>query len=355
MRTLQILFIASILFSITSFRPADAAPVIVGVVPPGFQSMNEQQQDALLDQLVQAHVHTIRTGFSDLRPMPPFTRFITEAYKRGIGTIFILNPTEGNKGLHTRPADPSLHLWAQPPLTDASPDGFKKVVEPVLSELEASGVRFTAFELGNEINNSQFNGDFVSSLASGRVLGINDLNNPRDAEGQRLAASFKAYLEVLATLKDIRDQSKLNRQTPIISAGLVSGAPGSKPGLKLDGVAGLDTLEFLKQNGLDRLVDGYGIHSYSGAKDSDPFFKACGHSKPCWVTEWGFVNKNQSCPLDDSGRRNSIASKREQFRAMAEQGEIVNITYFSWNDANFGIFRCGALTDAGQLALSPMQ
>jgi hypothetical protein len=44
---------------------------------------------------------------------------------------------------------------------------------------------------------------------------------------------------------------------------------------------------------------------------------------------------------------------RDAFQQLAAKGQIANITYFSWGDAKWGIYRCGELTEAGKLALSP--
>jgi hypothetical protein len=349
----------------STIRATEARKLIVGVVPPAVQTISEKQQDALIDQLVKAGVNTVRFGISDKHPIQGFNQFVIKAYKRGIGTIFILGPTEGGSLEHVRAAEPELHLWPQPALSDADPDGFRKWFAPKLEEFEKAGVRFTGFELGNEINNSQYNGDFIHPLASARILGIDDLKNKKDAEGQKLAASFRSYLKIMATLKDIRDHSKVNHTTPIISAGLVGGEPGPRPGLKLDGVSGIDTLMFLKENGLDDLVDGYGIHVYPSkdpnktAQDridelNKEFLKVCTHgSKPCWVTEWGFANKDQNCPLKDDLRAKLISVMRDAFQQLAAKGQIANITCFSWGDAKWGIYRCGELTEAGKLALSP--
>ena len=51
----------------------------------------------------------------------------------------------------------------------------------MLDKLEAAGVRLTAFELGNEINNSVFNGDLPAE-GKGRELRLADLNNPNDSQ-----------------------------------------------------------------------------------------------------------------------------------------------------------------------------
>jgi hypothetical protein len=358
------LVVACMLLGVVTAQAAPAGNLVVGVNVLGVQRMNEQQQDALIEQLRKAGVNTIRTGISSLAPAEGLTHFVTNAYKRGIGTLLIVNPTEGGTGLHTRPAIPP-HDWAQPPMSDADPESFRKWFASLLGTFEASGVRLTAIEFGNEINNSQFNGDFTLEMTSHRVLGINDLNNPNDPEGKKLSAGFRTYLKVLAVLKQIRDHSKLNQVTPIISAGLVGGFPGKSGGF-LDAVAGFDTLEFLRQNGLDDLVDGYGIHSYPSLNPNrtttyrvneldNEFFKACGRgTKPCWLTEWGFTNSDKTCPLKDDTRTKVVSVMMQAYKVLADQGKLANITYFSWGDPDDGIFRCGALTDAGKLALRPM-
>lgn len=94
--------------------------------------------------------------------------------------------------------------------------------------------------------------------------GIGDLNSPSDSEGRAIAKGYLAYLRVVAKLKDVRDHSRLNQETPILSAGLAtSGQPGKKPGWKIDGVSAAATLEFWQQHGIDKLVDGYGVHAYT--------------------------------------------------------------------------------------------
>jgi hypothetical protein len=106
----------------------------------------------------------------------------------------------------------------------------------------------------------------------------------------------------MTALKDLRDHSKLNQHTPIISAGLAAVGPPSPRANNWNtglAVSALDTIEFMRQNGMDRFVDGYGLHLYP---DGDPhksaaariasleqtnFFGACTRAKPCWLTEWG--------------------------------------------------------------------
>jgi hypothetical protein len=270
-----------------------------------------------------------------------------------------------------RPADPALGLtWRQQALSDSNPETFKEWLVPQLAALEASGVRLRAFELGNEINGSHFNGNFLPDQATGRLLGLSDLNNPKDPEGHAIAAGYLKYLKVVAALKDVRDHSKLNQKTPILSAELASsGLPGKKPGWKLDGVSLSDTLAFWRQHGLDNLVDGYGVHAYTAPdpnrtvptlmdtlnKDA---FAMCTSRKPCWLTEWGFDNRSTSCPVDETTRTKLIETMRAALMELAEQGRLAGFLYYSWSghpgEVGSTIYRCGALTNAGKLALSPM-
>jgi hypothetical protein len=86
-------------------------------------------------------------------------------------------------------------------------------------------------------------------------------------------------------------------------------------GNREDGVSIEATLQFLRANGLDNLVDGYGIHFYPWqrtAQQTDTNLqnnvvvecRAGGSSggKPCWITEWGVVNPSTSYPLNDGPR-----------------------------------------------------
>jgi len=361
-RKTWIFVIACVLFGA---RAAPAANVIVGVNVVGVDQLSEAQQDALIAQLRRDGVTTVRTGFG-----PTFQHFVIHAYQNGIGTVAILYPMQGSTG-PLRPANPAVGLtWRQQALSDANPEGFKEWLIPQLAALEASGVHLTALELGNEINSPHFNGDFLPAQATGRLLGLADLTNPSDPEGHAIATGYLKYLKVMAALKEVRDHSRLNRKTPILSAGLASsGLPGKKPGWKLDGVSASDTLAFWRKNGIAPLVDGYGMHAYTAPdpnrtvsvlidvlnKDA---FAMCTSRKPCWLTEWGFDNRNTSCPVDETTRMKLIGTMRGALQQLSAQGRLAGFLYYSWaghpGEVGSTIFRCGALTDAGKLALSPM-
>ena len=364
--------IAGILLSNLAMRAALAAEVVMGVNIRGYGTVSEQQQDALINQLQKDGVTTIREALPN-NVDERFTRFLINAHKHGIGIVIILYPTQGGTGKHTSLADPSVgRMWRVPALSDADPEGFRKWFAPQLAALEGAGVRVTAFELGNEFNTTGYNADFPAP-GSGRVLGLSDLNNSNDAEAHAVADGYRAYVKILAVLKDMRDHSRVNRTAPVISGGLANaGLSGTKSFNKQVATSIPDTIEFLRQNGSDRLADGYGVHLYpsgdihqsASARASvlNYDFSACRKdSKPCWLTEWAFNNRDQSCPIDDTTRVLLVQAERSAFKPFVEKDLLAAIIYYSWDGdfvgqkENMGaIVRCGALTDAGKLALKPM-
>jgi hypothetical protein len=129
-------------------------------------------------------------------------------------------------------------------------------------------------------------------------------------------------------------------------------------------------------------VDGYGVHTYPtgdtrvsvGASaeqlEQSGVLSECKQgTKLCWLTECGFPNKDESCPLNDAARVKAAQAERAAFQQFVEQGRLAAILYYSWSgvlpfswqhdDTNankdpYTIFRCGALTDAGKAALNPI-
>ena len=369
------LFRALILSLILVGFEAHAAPrsqVIVGVNIRGYGGVAEPRQDAKLMELEGYGVKTVREGFPS-HIDKNFDRFIIAAYQRGIGTVAIIHPTLGGTQKHTSEVDITVgRRWRVPALIDADPEGFRKEFTAQLASLEDAGVKLTGFEIGNEFNIVGYNADFPAH-GSGRILGLADLDNARDAESQRIAAGYLQYIKILAVVKDIRDRSKLNKTTPIITGGLSNvGIPGPKSfnGQVATGVA--DTITFLSQHGADRFVDGYGVHAYTSGDPHqtiaqrtavlETIFHACTSDKPCWLTEWAFNNRDQSCPIHDDVRVQLVEDERVTLKHFVDQRRLAASLYYSWDGEfpgqkeNMGaIFRCGSLTEAGKLALSPLQ
>jgi hypothetical protein len=87
-----------------------------------------------------------------------------------------------------------------------------------------------------------------------------------------------------------------------------------------------DSVEFLRHEGIDRFADGCAVQVYP---DGNPnltlrsrvatleasVLAACGRgARPCWMTEWGFNNPMQSCPLNDSARMRAVEVERAASR-----------------------------------------
>jgi len=137
-------------------------------------------------------------------------------------------------------------------LSSADPDKFRTYFQPLLAKLESKGIVLAGMELGNEINWSNHD---LGQSGTGRVLGLDDLS--KDPKGQQVAKGYLQYIKLLAVLKDIRDHSRLNQHTPIISAG--SGELDESPKSR-DAVSLRATIQFLRANGMNQYVDVYGVH-----------------------------------------------------------------------------------------------
>lgn len=355
----RVLVTVCILFGAVTIRADKPSKVVVGVNIWNEGYLSKTAQDAELKQMAESGVKTIRTSL-----FPNTTDFITSAFQHGIGTVAIVYPFLGTKAK-------SKGGWADIALSELNPQEFTAGFKPLLDKLEGAGVRLTAIELGNEINTSCCNGD-LPDPGSGRELGLSDLNNPKDPEAHAVADGYRAYLKVMAALRDLRDNSKLNQQTPIITAGLADwGLPASKsPSKKVD-TSLRDTIEFFRQIGMDKLVDGYGVHVCPSGDPNRPVsarissleegvFSACKQGeKPCWMTEWGIGDPSEFCPAVEGTRVKAIQSFHSALQHFASEGRLAGAIYYDWTEKpgkpdSWAIFRCGALTDAGKLALSPM-
>jgi hypothetical protein len=266
-------------------------------------------------------------------------------------------------------------MWAGPPLSYVSADLSRSYFQALFDRLDAEGIQLAAVELGNEINGASFNPEFPLP-GEGKQFGLRDLE--QDPEGQQIAKGYLQYLKILKVLKDVRDHSKLNRVTPILSAGLVAFEAPEGPfgkGATKDMVSANATLEFWRSNGLDALVDGYAVHVYPWANGPGQADAAAGRrsrlkayvlkqcrppgsadGKPCWLTEWGFKNTDAACPANETNQVALVREMRDNFRPYVDDGRLKGLIYYAWIDTseNFGVYRCGALLETGRLAIAPM-
>jgi hypothetical protein len=358
MRKPRMYIVVGLMFAALVAQAAPSKNVVVGVNTENEGDLSQASRDAEVLVMEQNGVKTIRTALSSKS-----VDFIIEAYRHGIGTIVIIYPTRGSKAKSKR-------RWSDAPLSGADPQGFAGWFQEKLDKFEAAGVRLTGLELGCEINTSGYDSD-IPTPGTGRVLGLSDLNNPRDPEGPAIANGYRNYLRVMEVLKNVRDHSKLNKTTPIVSAGMGDvGLPGPKSWNGDVGVSLPDAIEFLRQNGMDKLADAYGVHVYptgnSHASVSDrvaelekkKIFSECRPDKPCWLTEWGIGNSAKSCPFEDP-RLPVFEAERSAFSKYIEEGRLTAVIYYVWSSSSRGldpmsVFRCGPLSEAGKVAFSPL-
>jgi hypothetical protein len=356
--------LGSLQVALSAMPPAYSQTAAVGVNVVNPQRLSQADREAVLDQLQAAGVHVIRApleppwGGNDYGPAIDFIR---RAYERGIKADLIVG-LQYREDAQRRPAVKDLpKMWPSFPLSSADPVRFQAMFEPLFNQLEDMGIKFAALELGNEINWTAFNGDFPIP-GEGRVFGLEDLT--RDPEAREIAIGYRAYLQTLSVLKDIRDHSRINADTPILSAGLSDPGPaGPRPGSKTDAVTISATLTYLRANGLDTLVDAYGVHTYPSTKGSaadllihfeQETLAECrppGAGKPCWLTEWGLPAGDASCGANDTPRAALTADILADFRQFVQRGRLNGLIYYAWADEKYGIYRCGGLTNTGRLAL----
>jgi hypothetical protein len=349
--------------ALSATLPAYSQTAAVGVNVVNPQRLNQADREAALDQLQTAGVRIIR---APLEPAwaggnyGPAIDFIRRAYERGIRTDLIVG-LQYRADAERRPAVKHMpSMWPSYRLSSADPMRFRAVFEPVFNQLEDMGIRFAALELGNEINWTAFNGEFPIP-GEGRVFGQADLAG--DPEAAKIAEGYRAYLQTLGVLKDIRDHSLLNQATPILSAGLSDpGTAGPRPGSKVDAVTIGATLQYLRANGIDTLVDAYGVHTYPWAKTAERRLdqlaqdtlaecRAPGRGKPCWLTEWGLPVGSTGCPGNDGPRAALMREMLGDLRQFVGDGRLKGLIYYAWADDKYGIYRCGSLTESGRLAL----
>jgi hypothetical protein len=366
--TLRSLGLNLLVLAAIAVDPAEAGALLTGANVPNATRVGPADRSAVISQLKSARVQIIR--FPVGKDIGDSARYAAQLHSQGIAINLIVDP-QYPPGAPMRPPYPEdRRMYPSHPLSSADPALSRAYFQDLLSQLDANGVVLASIELGNEINWSAFNGEF-SLPGKGKIFSLDDLGH--DPEGQQVAKGLLQYLKILAVLKEARDHSKLNKATPIISAGLSPTGRARATGGKEDGVAINDTIQFLQKNGLDRLADGYGIHFYPWGtlQQADMNLmnnvitecRSAGSSsgKPCWITEWGVSNPNMTCPLDDSPRIPTVRHMMENFRMLAREGRLHAALYYSWNNSPgtkpdpdpITVFRCGGVSEAGRIALTP--
>jgi len=330
--------------------------VAVNLVNP--MTLSPQARTRAADALASAGVRIVR---SQMVIDDNGVAFLRQLAQRGIHVIVVVQPRFSTDAPQRR-SPPGLYpgMYDGPRLSSADVGLSARYFDDMMQRLDEAGVTLDAIEFGNEINWSAFNTDF-DVPGHGRRLTYRDFFT--DPYGRRIAASYLRYLDVLAALRDARDRSQLNRDTPLISAGM-----GDVPGTRFDIADPQDSLRFLRENGLDDLVDAYGIHFYPNQgtsqdaqdADLDRMLALCsGNGKPCWITEWGLSNPDLSCDAPDHDRAALVDRYMARFEDLSNEGRLAGVAYYAWNDdpdsgkpSPLTLYRCGRLMEAGRRLLN---
>ena len=230
--------------------PVRAQDAVVGVNVVNPMRASVADQNAVLSQLGAAHMHIIRCGISSDDKGIDYAK---RAKAKGIRILLGVG-AEYSPNAPTRPYQPDKFpaMWSGHPLSYADPELSKPFYQKLFDALDANGIVLAGIELGNEMNWAAFNAEFPLP-GEGKILSLADLS--QDPEGKQIAKGFLQYVKIIAVLKEVRDHSRLNRTTPLISAGMVTAPDGGKlyNDKREDMVSLSATMTFLRANGLDAL------------------------------------------------------------------------------------------------------
>ena len=358
----------TLFLSLSGLGLARAQNIVRGVNFVHPLQFSAADQNADLAHLKSAGVHIIRFGIEE--DLDKNVDFMKRAYTQNIATVLILHGKYApNAPVRPYRAKEFPGMWAGPPFSYLDSDLSRQYFQQVMDKLDANGIVLAGLELENEINMAGNNPDFRLP-GEGKVLSLNDLYH--DPEGQQVAKGYLQYLKELTALKQVRDHSKLNEHTPLLPTSLVDivqEGPWPTP-KNYDGVSVGATIGFFRANGLDKLVDAYNLHTYPWADGPGEKASAIHRlrrlqglinpvctpgGKPCWITEWGFTNNSKACPSDEKARSLLVQEMMGDFRQLAQEKRITGLLYYSWiGDQPFDLYRCGALTESGRFAITPM-
>lgn len=237
-RTICVAGVSALVLTAIIIGPARAEALLTGVNLPNPTRAGPADRIAVINQLKAAGVRIVRFGVNagDID-------YAAQFYAQGIKIDLIVGPQFRPDAPMRPPYAPDRGMYPGHPLSYADPELSRQHYQTLLSQLDAKGVVLAGIELGNEINWSAFNAEFPLP-GEGKIFSLDDLYH--DPEGQQIAKGLLQYLKILAVLKDVRDHSTANRNTPIISAGLSPAGPArTVRGGKEDAVSIEATIQFL--------------------------------------------------------------------------------------------------------------
>lgn len=256
-------------------------------------------------------------------------------------------------GSMPRPASGSF--GARTRLSDIEVDKFAAYFDRALTDIEQTGVKVVAFQLGNEINWADFNGD-LPLMRPGRLWQrIEDIPPEYRIPFEK---GLDTYAQITRIARRLRNQRPSLVNVPIVSAGLADISEPWVSSTNATGVSQAAVIEELRKRGALDHVDGFGMHLYTPFETNadlrtrlDQRLAVCGTFQvgghPCWITEFGGQVAAETCDIDDARRRAQIAETADFLSRT--RNRVAGMFYYDWDQQKeWGLVRCGTLSAAGK-------
>jgi hypothetical protein len=277
------------------------------------------------------------------------------AKEQNISVLLIMPMTlvVGRSGANNRPGFRNFGPRAR--LSDIDVQKFGRYFAEAIRDIKRSGVHVIAFQIGNEINWADFNGDLPLQPRGVMWSRIEDM--PDDVRVP-FEKGLDIYTSVIRTARRLRDQDAAVSDVPIITAGLADLSPRWISSSVGTGLSSSVILQRLQRLGAIAQADGIGLHAYNafgkGADTREALkdrLAICGSGivlgRACWITEYGARVPPASCDLDDAVRLRQITDVAHVMETMGEK--VAGAFYYDWDqDKDWALFRCGQLTKAGE-------
>jgi hypothetical protein len=317
-------------------------------------------QERVLGEMAANGIKHARLSLS--RPVDKSIEGLEIASRLGIRILLEVQLT--NKSYFPGTARPRTgfgRIWDVHRLSELDLDRYRMGLRDALRRIDALGIRLEAIEPGNEINFSAYNGDLLVYRQPGE-------RTPRSIAELADRATFEQgldkYVEALKITREEVRRTVHSSDAAIVSAGLSDLSADWADGRGMERLDPGEVIALLRKRGIDSLVDAYGIHVYPGQKRASAladrvkgvldFCQADNAGRPCWVTEWGIANTARDCPVDDRKREDAVRTVRAVFRQLMDEGRLTAAFYYDWDtEQSYSLWRCGRLSPAGALAVTP--
>ena len=316
--------------------------LVTGVSVPGFVRQSDEARVSLLHAAGENNVRTLRLTLTP--PIDATLAAMEEIHQRGIGIL--LEVPLGLPGYYppgTQPRPGAPRIIPARPLSALDPVLFEQSFQKFLEAADARGITFVGIEIGDKINWANQNGDFRVGQPS---LTGTASDNPAEMTDVRMG--FARYVAIVAAARRVRDGIADYHTVPLISAGLMRIAAPAARALNADQLDEAAASKILHELGLERFIDGYGIHFYPNAKlepidaahDLQTTLAACTPAKPCWLTEWNIPAGTDTCDFP-APQIKIAAMLRGMIQHAATTGTVAGAFWYDWNDGALAIFKCG--------------